>query len=597
MKTSSVAILVLLSVLCSGENGRRSSSLTLEEKVSNLQEWISRRPVIHLNHEKFRQYVRMSPRNYSVVLMLTALSAKQNCYHCLYVVVDLMAKDEFEIVANSYRYAYLHAKELYFTLADFDEAPEVFRALSIRSVPVIIHFPPQGSRKTPNTMDISRMGFGAEVIAKWILDRTEISIRVLRPPNYSGPAALLLLLILIGGLMYVKRNNLDFLRNTTAWGILALCIIFAFLSGQMWNHIRGPPFIHRNERTGRLNYFSSSSQMQFIVETYVVMLICKYRHGCFSLTCFLDAAITVGFIMMNEAVDMKGDPMRKRGTDVVAIIGLLLVAFFFSFLLSLFRSKYHGYPYSEEDSFKKCMCIPVYWNGRSFYTSAQIVFNESLGERLCKNDPDYKAGVGTYVTHGCIYASLAGFVNITKDENGVVRIGFVLCHRHFQRSAGQSKDEQPERLHSIPWSCGDLQGGRVVVSRRRYVVMFDVTVVTSRFIKCDILCVERSILPHTFSGLLRCSYIFVSSSLWDYFRQLSANDVQSFLLTTAENPLGVVFGYCKEGHKMTPTSGTALHCKRCACSFKRKLAMIPQNESNDTKTIDQDSKPPSMTLN
>lgn len=84
------------------------------------------------------------------------------------------AYDEYEIVANSYRYSYLYSKQIYFTLADFDEASDVFNAvsfflllmgtilsafsfqLSINSAPVIIHFPAKGTRKKADTMDISR---------------------------------------------------------------------------------------------------------------------------------------------------------------------------------------------------------------------------------------------------------------------------------------------------------------------------------------------------------------------------------------------------------------------------------------------------------
>lgn len=34
----------------------------------------SKRPVIKLNGNKFRDYVKASPRNYSIVVMFTALS-------------------------------------------------------------------------------------------------------------------------------------------------------------------------------------------------------------------------------------------------------------------------------------------------------------------------------------------------------------------------------------------------------------------------------------------------------------------------------------------------------------------------------------------
>lgn len=91
-------------------------------------------------------------------------------------------------------------------------------------------------------------------------------IRVLRPPNYAAPVVVLLLAMLVGGLLYMRRNNLDFLYNRTSWALICLvsiasfplyfftfvscqCIVFAFMSGQMWNHIRGPPFIHSNPNT------------------------------------------------------------------------------------------------------------------------------------------------------------------------------------------------------------------------------------------------------------------------------------------------------------------------------------------------------------
>jgi len=118
--------------------------------------------------------------------MLTALSSQRGCQICR------QAYEEYEIVANSYRYSYLYSKQVYFTLADFDEASDVFNALSISSAPVIIHFPAKGNRKKADTMDISRMGFHAEAIAKWVQDRTDVPIRVIRPPNYAGPAAFII---------------------------------------------------------------------------------------------------------------------------------------------------------------------------------------------------------------------------------------------------------------------------------------------------------------------------------------------------------------------------------------------------------------------
>jgi oligosaccharyltransferase complex subunit gamma len=53
-------------------------------------------------------------------------------------------------------------------------------------------------------------------------------------------------------------------------GSLFFC--FAMVSGQMWNHIRGPPFVHKGQN-GQIMYVHGSSQGQFVVETYIVMVL------------------------------------------------------------------------------------------------------------------------------------------------------------------------------------------------------------------------------------------------------------------------------------------------------------------------------------
>lgn len=49
-----------------------------------------------------------------------------------------------------------------------------------------------------------------------------VQIRVIRPPNYAGPLMLGLLLAVIGGLVYLRGSNLDFLYNKTGWAFAAL---------------------------------------------------------------------------------------------------------------------------------------------------------------------------------------------------------------------------------------------------------------------------------------------------------------------------------------------------------------------------------------
>jgi oligosaccharyltransferase complex subunit gamma len=70
--------------------------------------------------------------------------------------------------------------------------------------------------------------------------------------------AVLMLAVLIGGLLYLRRNNLEFLYNRTAWSLISLFFVFAMISGQMWNHIRTPPFVHRTQNGGRYRYCTRS---------------------------------------------------------------------------------------------------------------------------------------------------------------------------------------------------------------------------------------------------------------------------------------------------------------------------------------------------
>lgn len=48
--------------------------------------------------------------------------------------------------------------------------------MRLNTAPVYMHFPPKGKPKPADTMDIQRVGFAAEAIAKWISERTDIQV-------------------------------------------------------------------------------------------------------------------------------------------------------------------------------------------------------------------------------------------------------------------------------------------------------------------------------------------------------------------------------------------------------------------------------------
>nr|XP_018897613.1 PREDICTED: tumor suppressor candidate 3-like [Bemisia tabaci] len=321
--TISFFCLVSCVFIFSNCNGQvKTKSISLSERVEQLSQMSFKRSVIKFNPQKFKDFVKATPRNYSVVIMFTAIAPARQCSICR------QASEEFNIVANSHRYSATFNNDLFFVVLDFDGSADVFQWMKINTAPMFIHFPPKGKPKQKDTLDVQRVGFAAEAIAKWIHEQTDIQIRVFRPPNYSNSVAFLLVLCLLGGFLYLRRNNLDILYNKTLWGVAAVFFCFSMVSGQMWNHIRSPPFVHKSHNGG-IMYIHGSSQGQFVLETYIVIV--------------LNAAIVIGMIMMIDAASKKGGVRVRR---IMAILGLVFVAIDFSVILSIFRSKAHGYPYS-----------------------------------------------------------------------------------------------------------------------------------------------------------------------------------------------------------------------------------------------------------
>ncbi|XP_016110477.1 magnesium transporter protein 1-like [Sinocyclocheilus grahami] len=288
-------IVVFLAVSLQGtpSDGQKKKETLLSEKVSQMMEWASKRAVIRMNGEKFRRLIRAPPRNYSVVIMFTALQPQRQCAVCK------QADEEYQILANSWRYSNAFTNRIFFATVDFDEGSDVFQMLNMNSAPTFINFPAKGKPKRADTYELQVRGFAAEQLARWVADRTDVHIRVIRPPNYAGPLMLGLLLAFIGSLAYLRRNNLEFLFNKNVWAFSAL------------------------------SYIHGSSQAQFVAETHIVLLF--------------NAAVTLGMVLLHEAATSDLDVGKRK---IMCVAGIGLVVLFFSWLLSIFRAKYHGYPYS-----------------------------------------------------------------------------------------------------------------------------------------------------------------------------------------------------------------------------------------------------------
>ncbi|CAF0750242.1 unnamed protein product [Adineta ricciae] len=258
----------------------------LADKVQQLTDWSSKNSLIRLNSERFKHFVRTPPRNYSMIIMLTALSPQRQCGVCKH------AHDEFQVVAQSYRYSKAFSNKLFFAMVDFDEGAEVFQYLKLNSAPVFIHFPPKTKPKKGDQLDLNRRGFSADHLAKWVQDRTEIRIEIYRPPDYSGVLIGGFALAMIAGLLYLKRDSLSFLYNNLIWGIIVILAILTFVSGQMWNNIHGSTFANHDQKTGHTHrkYDRKKENAEALWRLLVLLLSSRYLAIFFL---FFDQNITV----------------------------------------------------------------------------------------------------------------------------------------------------------------------------------------------------------------------------------------------------------------------------------------------------------------
>ncbi|KAF7484995.1 Hypothetical predicted protein [Marmota monax] len=153
------------------------------------------------------------------------------------------------------------------------------------------------------------------------------------------------------------------------------------------------------------------------------------------------------------------------------------------------------------------------------------------GERLC-NLEEGSPGSGTYTRHGYIFSSLAGCLT-KSSENGAV------------------------------------------------------SSINSRFAKVHILYVGSTPLKNSFRGTIRKEDVRATEKdkveIYKSFRPgdivlakvISLGDAQSnYLLTTAENELGVVVAHSESGVQMVPISWCEMQCPKTHTKEFRKVARV-----------------------
>ncbi|XP_015918494.1 exosome complex component CSL4 [Parasteatoda tepidariorum] len=181
------------------------------------------------------------------------------------------------------------------------------------------------------------------------------------------------------------------------------------------------------------------------------------------------------------------------------------------------------------------------------------------GQYLCPSTENYTVGGGTYLRGDSIYSSLTGFLDFKNDDKEII----VEVNKGFERSI-------------VP-GVGDIITAKVTNIRRRYA-------------KCSIHCIEDTVLPEPFRGILRKEEVRMKErdkvEMYKCYRPgdiilakvSSLGAMHSYNLTTAEDELGVSLALSEAGAEMIPTSWTEMMCTKTFAKESRKVAkIVPQN--------------------
>ncbi|KAB5577550.1 OST3/OST6 family protein [Coniochaeta sp. 2T2.1] len=319
--------LVSVSLLSVGAFGAKKSS---EERFKNFHTKALSSSPVKLNDASYKDLTAV-PRDYTGLVLLTALEGRYGCELCR------QFQPEWELLSRSWTKGDKKGESrVAFGTLDFSDGRETFVSLGLQTAPVLLLFPPTVGPHAVSSAEPLRYDFTngpqtAEQVHDWLVrhtpDRPHPAIK--RPINYMAWIIGLTIAAGVGTLIYVLWPYAwPFASNRNVWAAISLISILLFTSGHMFNHIRKVPYI-AGDGKGGISYFAGGFQNQYGMETQIVAAM----YGVLSF-----AAISLA-VKVPRIADPKSQQLM-----VILWSGVLFLMY--SFLLSVFRMKNGGYPYS-----------------------------------------------------------------------------------------------------------------------------------------------------------------------------------------------------------------------------------------------------------
>ncbi|KAF9142532.1 oligosaccharyl transferase subunit ost3/OST6 [Linnemannia schmuckeri] len=297
----------------------------LQKKVSRLEAKASKnKGVIQLDSLAFED-VMAKPRNYSMVVLFTAISPEFNCVPCLNF------DPEYKMVAAGWS-KLANKSQLFFSILDFKAGQAIFQKFGMNSAPSVLYFPASSSisgNPSQDRYDFGKSGFQAESFAAWLHARSGVKIKVQRPFDFMGLAVKVLgTFTAVFAVIVFARKGHKIFASKYFWSTISMIIIFVMISGHMWNQIRNPPYSMPTQQ-GRSGFIANGFQNQFGLETQIIAVLYSLLTGA-----------SIGLIAVVPRIE---SPVGQRAA-VWVCMGMF--TFVFSILIQVFKMKNPGYPFT-----------------------------------------------------------------------------------------------------------------------------------------------------------------------------------------------------------------------------------------------------------
>lgn len=299
---------------------------------------LSRNGVLHLTDKNYKQYIKNE--NFSLVVFYTAEDPRVQCTLCH----DFGPK--FKGMATQYYNSVLKGgddktdakndnERVIFAFSDFSDSRDYFQRLGLTAVPRLFFYEPgKGPSLTSFSNEFSFVTVeNTDGFTRWVTQNVPgLQLKDLHFEPPIAKSSILTFVFVLTAILFTgfkfQTQILSFVQTRKIWEFSTFCLIILFISGHMYNQIRGPDMYKTDKQTGQIQYFAQGHNSQYGAETQIIAII----YGVLS--------ITLGALI--KFIPNLKDPKTRLLSSIVACLASL---FMYTYLVTGYTIKSPSYPF------------------------------------------------------------------------------------------------------------------------------------------------------------------------------------------------------------------------------------------------------------